>query len=471
MFIRFARTKAVAMFLKREGTGLLAQLNLLFELLRIWGDLGARRAVIKQVAEQKGSGDDTRYREIIRTSFFLNIAASGTLALAVIALSPQISKWLFGNAGNAPYVAAIAMILPISSFTTLIACVIKGNLLYAPYVKYTIIAYAGVVLTVPLIFFWGIWGAFFVLLAFFAFPLIGYLLLNRKERFLRLSDGISTGVMKEQLSYGAMDIYGITLSTLSRLAVATMITKSLGLAATGLYQVVLAFSTVYLAVLIQAVTGYTLPSVAAAKTREEGFSAVNDTIRFLTFVISPIVVSLIIFPEFYIYFFYDRSFYSAALPLQIQLIGTMFQIVTAAFSPYLVAHSKFRALLTSSTATPIVFMGGSFLMYRHWGLLGVSASFVISAAVAMGIEYGFCRRYFAMRINPKNIRLLAATAVWILYALLVGIGSANLWVRMSAILAGVAWFFFSSKDHEREFLSQRVKRIWPRSAAPEKVPA
>ena len=458
MVLRFVRTKTVAMLLGKEGTGFLAQLMLFFELLRVWGDLGGRRSVIKQVAECKELGrDSARYREIIKTSFAVNLTASLTLAVAVVLFSPQIARILYGNSSFAAYVAAVALILPFSSLGTLLGAIIKGNFSYSAFAGYTLAAFACVFLSIPLIHFLGMWGAVAVLFCYAAFPLFAYLMYNRREPYLTFASRSNPAVLKEQLNYGAIDIAAMSFINIARIAVAAMITKSLGLAAMGLYQVVLAFSYSYLTVLIQAVTGYTLPSVAAAKTSEDTSRAINDTLRFLLFVITPVVISLVVFPEFYIHIFYNDSFIEAALPLQIQLVGTMCSIVIAAMQPWLFANNKYFSIFVVSMLYPIAFFGFSMLWLARWGLSGVSLAGAVPGVLVLAAQCGFMKYHGAdLRLNPKNIRLVWATLAWFTYAMAVGILTHDAAWRFSGFAMAAPWFFFSSKDHERDFIWKRL---------------
>ena len=76
MAMRFIRTKCIALFLGPVGTGLLAQLAIFFELLRVWGDLGSRRGVIKQIAELRTGRESNRYREVVKSSYYLAVISS-----------------------------------------------------------------------------------------------------------------------------------------------------------------------------------------------------------------------------------------------------------------------------------------------------------------------------------------------------------------------------------------------------------
>src|SRR3990167_8217920 len=156
MIFRFVRTKAIAIFLGVAGTGFLAQLANFFEILRMAGSMGTRRAVIKQIAENKEGVGSPRYRDILYNSFFLVVFTSCFLSLFVTLFSRNIAQALYGNSDPYLYVIAVGWILPVASAATLISSILKANLAYAPFAKYTLGAYLLTVCLSPLfIYLWG----------------------------------------------------------------------------------------------------------------------------------------------------------------------------------------------------------------------------------------------------------------------------------------------------------------------------
>src|SRR3989338_1951134 len=239
MIFRFVRTKAIAIFLGVSGTGFLAQLANFFEILRMAGSMGTRRAVIKQIAENKEGVGSPRYRDIVYNSFFLVVFTSCFLSLLVTLFSRNIAQALYGNSNPYLYVIPVGWIRPVPSAAALISSILKANLESASFAKYTLGSYVAAICLSPLlVYLWGYAGAVVVQSLFFAMPLLGYLVLNLKKRFLFFSNRVHWPVMKEQFLDGFNFVYGQALNLLVRLVVATWITRELGLAQMGIYQVV-----------------------------------------------------------------------------------------------------------------------------------------------------------------------------------------------------------------------------------------
>ncbi|MBI3534986.1 MAG: oligosaccharide flippase family protein [Deltaproteobacteria bacterium] len=462
LVLRFARTKFIAIFLGRVGTGFLAQLTLFFETLRLFTSLGTRRAVMKQIAEVKKEGiNSPRYRELINSSFFTVLLLSGILVFLVTFLSPIISWMLFSDRSYYPYVVVVALIVPVASLSALVASILKGNLEFTLFSRCTIAGYLLVIIFIPFsLYFFRYWGALFIQLIFFLFPLMGYLWANTKNPFLVFSKSINFSAIKEQFLDGTNYIYSAFLSNLPKLVLASWITKKMGLAETGIYQLAMTVTAVYLLIPSQAVTGYMLPLVASETTHEKVTLAINDTARFLIFILTPVIVSLMAWPELFINVFYSAAFLPAAAVLIIQLIGAFFEIISEPFGSSLVAKGNLKPLYLVSTVHAALYTFLSFVLFNQWKLLGVAAAFSIASFVTLMMEYTMVKRYFDFQFSPKNKKLVAISSLWILLALWVGLVHEGLILRVGALLLMAPWFYLSSKNHERKFLWGKVKSIF-----------
>lgn len=468
MTMRFIRTKFIALFLGPAGTGFLAQLTIFFEALRVWGDLGSRRGVIKQVAEQRREGrQGARYREIISTSYFLALIASVATGIAVAYFARRISYGLYGNDSAVTYIQFLAVLLPFASVSTITASIVKGNLDFRPFAVYTLASYLVVMLVTPvLIYVFHFWGAVAVQGLFFIIPFAGYLIYNLKSRFLNFSPRISFHALKEQFSYGALQIYSDSFSNISRMLIASWIVKGLGLNVMGIFQVVITFSTVYLSIPIQAISGYTFPMIAAASTKEEINSAVNDSLRFLLFILVPVIAALMIWPEIFIRIFFSSEFLPAAPVLRLQLFGTLFTLIVQSYGAGLGARGELKAIFAGATAGPGLYILLSWLFFRHWALLAVAVSYSVACGVLCLLYVYFMRRDYGTHIFPKNRRLLAASFLWLLTACAGSFFFSSILYRSVMSSAGLIWFFVSSKDHERHFLYTKVKKFLSRERKP-----
>ena len=458
MLMRFVRTKFIAILLGPAGTGFLAQLTIFFEALRVWGDLGSRRAVIKQIAEQRKAGRASeKYGQVIKTSYVLALIASVLTAGAVILMADRISASLYGDASHARFIVFSALLLPVASISTITASIVKGNLDYTPFAKYTLASYVAVILATPLfIYFFHYWGAVIVQGLFFLFPLVGYLVFNARKRFLHFSGRISGGLLREQFSYGSQQIYQDSLINFSRLLAAAWIIKSLGLQEMGLYQVVITFSTVYMSIPIQSMTGYTFPLIAAAESHAEITKAINDSLRFLMFILVPVIVALMVWPEIFIVMFFSSEFLKAAPVLQVQLFSTLFLLMTFSYNSAISAKGKIKAMFWVATLQPVTFILLAWLLFPHWKLMGIASAYAVSMFFNYVAHCILTARFFGMKLYPKNLRLCAATALWVTAAFAAGCYSNDPWLRVLVAAGAVPWFLFSSKDHERKFLCDKT---------------
>src|SRR3989338_5153240 len=461
MIFRFVRTKAIAIFLGLSGTGFLAQLANFFEILRMAGSMGTRRAVIKQIAENKEGVGSPRYRDILYNSFFLVIFTSCFLSFLVTLFSRNIAEALYGNSDPYLYVIAVGWILPVASAATLTSSILKANLQYASFAKYTLGSYILAICLSPFfIYFWGYAGTVVVQGLFFAMPMLAYLVLNARKQFLFFSNRVHWPVMKEQLLDGFNFVYGETLNMLVRLVVAAWITRELGLAQMGIYQVVVTFSTVYLTIPVQSVSGYTLTAIAAATTPAEISKAVNDTTRFLLFLLMPVLACLMAWPELFIDILYSPKFFPAVPLLRIQLPGVFVGLLLHALGSVLVAKGKLKFLYIGSTFSAVFKFVSALILFSHWQLTGVAVAYAVTP-IAVGIFlYLIVRRQFALRIESRNKKLVVFSALWMLLAWILGaLMEGWLW-KLAAIGAGVIWFRACSTLKEREFLFKKARNLF-----------
>ncbi len=471
MFMRFIRTKAIALILGPEGTGFLAQLAILFEALRVWGDLGSRRGVIKQVAEQRFSGNASpRYREVVKASFFLAILSSVLLGTLVAIFSGTLSRLLYGDSSHYRFIIFLAFLLPAASLSTVTASIVKGNLDYLSFAKYSLGAFAAVILCTPfLIYFFKIEGAVLTMGLFFIFPFFAYLFLNAKKKFLHFAPGINFRALREQFSQGFVQIYQDTLVHFVRISIAAWIVHAMGLSMMGIYQVVLTFSTVYMNIPLHALSGYVLPTIARAQENREINLAINESIRFLLFILVPIVVIVIVIPEFLISFFFSREFLPAVPVLQVQVFSTLFILMSYSYTTALASKGKLKLVFIISTTQTSLFFAVVGILFPKWKLMGIAIAYCISSLTNCLMHYGYARHYFGTRLLPKNVKLVAMSMIWAASAYVGVTFFDHLATRIFLLGLGFFWFFISSKDHEREFVFNKLSYYLGRLTKP-KVP-
>lgn len=461
--VRLVRTKFIALILGPMGLGFIAQLFNFFETLRIFGDLGARQAVGRQIAEtlQHGGRESEAYKDVISSSLAIALSASSLTALTAVLFSAQLSRLLFGDAGHGSFIVAASLLLPLASVSTVIGSIIKGNLDFSSFAKYTLGAYGGLVLVTPfLLYGFHLSGAVALLGLFFLFPLIGYLIMNLKDPFLRFSKKLHAHIIRYQFEDGSLQVYLSVLAQLTRLGVGVWIIKTLGFELMGVFQMALAFSTVYLSIPLQAMSGYVFPAIAAASDTEEVNRMVNDSFRFSFFLFLPVLILLMVFPEIFIKLLFSEKFYAGANVLRILLYYSLSVIFYSSFTTALVAKRKLKVVYGVTAIHTLLFFLLMGIFSSWWQLPGISAAFSVSAVFAAWAFFAIARHRLGIFFFPKNVRLLILSGIWLLAASAAGFLNAAWPWRAGALAFMIPWFFMTTKAHERKFFAATGLALW-----------
>ncbi len=465
MIFRFVRTKLIAVFLGTQGLGFLSQFGNLLETLRSYGTIGTRRAVIRQVASAKESGvHSQRYGEVIKTSFFLVLLASGLIAFVTTVFSVKISHAIFGDERYYLFVVILSCMLPVVSISTLLGAIVKGNLEYRSFAYYNVVCYLVTILvTWPAIYFFKYWGAVFTNFLFFALPVIGYFIMNERKHFLNFSHKINFTLLKEQFHDGFNCIYEETLAGTLKLIVMSWITVRLGFVEMGIYQVVMAFTTVYLVIGIHSSTGYTLPTIASAKDWKQANDALNNTVRLLIFLLSPVIILLLMIPEIFIEILYSKEFLPAIPVLRIQLLGSFFITLGTSFYTYLMAKGKMKPLYIAATIHPVSYFVLCWLFFERGKLFGVAWGFTIAAFIAMVANFWLAKHYFQIKLQANTLLLIITSFLWILAATVVTIYTHSLFFDTLLLAVGLPWFFIVVGSEEKKFLFNKLGNFLKKS--------
>jgi PST family polysaccharide transporter len=463
MIVRFVRTKFIAMILGPAGLGFIAQLTNFFETLRIFGDMGARQAVVRQIAETRLSGgrESEAYKDVISSSFVIALSAASLTALVVTLFSHPFSKILFGDDSHARFIVAMALLLPMASISTVVGAIIRGNLDFSAFAKYTLAAYLVLILvTPPLLYKFHLWGAVALQGLFFLFPLIAYLVLNGKSTFLRFSKKLHAHIIRYQFEDGALQVYLMLLNQLTRIGVGVWVINVLGLESMGVYQMALAFSTVYVAMPIQAMSSYVFPMIAAARNSEEINREINDSFRFPVFILMPILITMMVTPGIFIRIFFSAKFLVGIYALRILLFYSLTMIFYSPLVTALMAkrHLKVIYVITALSTLSLFLMMWPFFYY--WKLAGIALAFSVSGILLAIVYYIFAKRHLEFYVSPKNIRLMILSGIWLLAASIVGFLNVGWPWQIGVLALVIPWFFMSAKGHERKFLVDQAVALW-----------
>jgi O-antigen/teichoic acid export membrane protein len=154
------RAKILAAWLGPEGTGTLAQLSTLTAVLVPLATLGIGSGVVSMIAEARARQDFEKIRRVEAAARTIAWGLGGALALLAIVLSPWLASGIYRNPAYAWAVMLGAASVPFAAVASVRISMIQGHeAIRANAILNTTIAITGIVIMIPLAYYFSVRGA------------------------------------------------------------------------------------------------------------------------------------------------------------------------------------------------------------------------------------------------------------------------------------------------------------------------
>ena len=154
------RSKILAIWLGPEGTGTLAQLSSLTSVLVPLATVGIGGGLVTMIAEARSRNDVDRIRRVEAAARTIAWTVGGALALGAIIASPWLAKAIYRDSSFAWAVMLGAASVPFAAVASVRVSMIQGHeAVRANATLNTLIAIIGIVVLIPLAYYFGVRGA------------------------------------------------------------------------------------------------------------------------------------------------------------------------------------------------------------------------------------------------------------------------------------------------------------------------
>ncbi|MBI5607679.1 MAG: oligosaccharide flippase family protein [Deltaproteobacteria bacterium] len=474
LLVSIVRTKIVALYVGKAGMAVLAQLADWQTLLATYVLLGSEQGLVALSADawaRHSREGIERLLRVVRT----RIAPPVALALLVLALaSPWLMPAVTGHDGTVLAGAGATLSLLLQLWVRPRQSILNGAKAFGLIARSKIIeSLSAVAVVIPLVLAFGLPGAMWSLAVVHLSSLLATAWVWRQLPLPAVAAQPEHGNSQEGKTLrqfgGAILITGGAASLIS-LLLRRRIIEVLGLEQAGLWQVAHSLTLQYLGIVLGAMSAYSFPAYRAAAQRPGQLEIeVNQTLRSVLLVITPIIVGLLTLREILILVLFSRDFSGAADLMQIQLVGDLFKVVAWATGLTLLASGRVWQHVALD-----LFFGGTWVLgveiaSRQAGGLGPSIGFAVNQ-VLMCIGYLAVNRWvFGLRVRRSNLGLLAGSAILIVGTAL--LSHAPLAVRaLGAALGLLVWAWLGVRREEvvalRAWLASRIGRLLGRSKSP-----
>jgi antigen flippase len=374
ILIGMVKTKFVAVWLGPSGVGLLNLYNSMIAPVSTLAGMGLQTSGVRQIAEAHGSGDKERISKVVKT-LRLTCWGTGLLgAFLMVILSPLLSQWTFQNQDHMLPIAFLGSVILFGNISSGQRCIIQGTRRIKALAQLQIIgAASGVLISLPLFYFFGSKGILPSLILMSGSSLLASWIFARKIQLYRAKPN-RCEIAKEVkflLCFGFPLMLTGLQRTLKYYGIRLVLVNRFGAEGVGQWAAALGLSGILVDFVLQAMGTDYYPRLTAvghdpARMREE----VNAQTHVAVILALPALLATMLFAPLAIQIFYSERFDEAIPILRWSIFGAFGRVVTWPLGFIILAKGMGKTYLFTSllnSAAQLVFL---WVLTRYFGLTG-----------------------------------------------------------------------------------------------------
>jgi PST family polysaccharide transporter len=435
ILISVIRSKFVAVLLGTAGMGIQGLYQSTLSFIQSITSLGLSSSAVRDVSEANGSGDTDRISRTVTTLKRL-VWFTGLFGMvAVMALSPVLSKATFGNYDYTIPLIVLSCTLLFEQLASGGRVVLQGMRRLKDLARASAAgATAGLVISVPIYYIYGIKGIVPTLVLSSVTGMLIMWLFSRRVVVPKVElSGQETwhnGRMMIKMGL-AMSASGI-MSTGVAYVIRSYIMHSDGTSAVGLFQAGFVIINTYVGMVFSAIGTDYYPRLAAAnKENGECRRIVSQQGEIATHILAPLLCGCILLMPVILRVLYSEQFLEAEPFVLWCCPGMMLRMASWLIAFQFVAKAESGLFITTEVIGNLVYMTFSILGYKLGGLTGLGIAFTCDYLVYTVIVYAIAaRRYgfsFSREFNASYL-LQSAVVIFTLAAALLLPRPVNYWI-------------------------------------------
>jgi len=435
------RAKVLAALLGPGGTGVLAQLSTLTATLVPLATLGLGNGVTAMIASARAQGDLLLVKRVRSTSLTLTWLVGLALALLAAVASPWLADAIYRDRQWTWVILVGVAVIPLSAVSSLRVSMLQGYQAVKGMAGLNgIIALASILTIVPLACYFRLPGAVAQLVVVAAVYVIasGWMEARNAPAIPReVGPNIDRALLRPLMRYGSSALLVGLSSTLALLVLRSVLVSKLGLTPNGIYQVCVGISGLYMPLILNSITAFVWPEIAAQRNDADTVGTMRESLRLALLLMTGAAGAMLAGAPIWIPLFYSGRFLPALDLLPFQFVGDYFRTIAWICGIWLVPKNRLRPWVLFDLVYGITMLVTFSLLVDRVGLRSVVIAYVVAHISHAVLHYALARKVLRFHLGPDNRRLLFASLV-----LLIGLGvftPRNLAGVALGVLALAAW--------------------------------
>jgi len=415
--IGMVRTKLVAVLLGPTGVGLLGLYISATGLVGTIAGMGIGSSGVREISEAHGSGDPQRMAHSLKT---LRRACwiTGILGwILTAAFSYPLSVWTFNSPEYAWAIALLGVTTLFGSISSGQSALIQGTRRIGDLARLSVIGVlAGTTVAVVLYWFLGEKGVVPVLITTAALNLGFTWWFARKIHILKVDQSFAETWQnsKRLLRLGLAFMWSGLLSAAVSLAIRSIIVRTFGLEANGIYQAAWGISGMFAGFILGAMGTDFYPRLTAiADDHPAMVRLVNEQTEIGILLALPGLVGTLIFAPWVMKIFYSSQFLPGGELLPWFVLGIFGRVISWPLGFIVLALGAGKWFVFSETLFSLGQLVLTFWMVKNVGLWGVGIAFALLYLFCTVFWVFLSRHLIAFQWSKKVVIMLAESTFFV----------------------------------------------------------
>lgn len=405
ILVTIIRSKVVAVLLGPGGMGISGLLQSTADTIRSIVCCGLDVSAVKSISASKDNYSPTVIT-LRRLVWFTGTAG----LIATFFLAPWLSNMAFGNRDYVNAFRIVSISLLVGQINVGQTALLQGTFHYKDMAKSSFLgSLVGLVIVVPIYYFWGVKGIPFVIVLASVIALCFSHYYSRKISVDKneLTKKEFRAKSKEMLTLGlSLSVVGI-VNSITAYLLRIFISKEGGVEAVGLYNAAFAIANTYIGMVLMSMTTDYIPRLSSCQgDNKQICELINKQIVILCILVLPLASAFMVLIKPVVILLYSSRFLPIMEMLLWVMLGMFFRGISWASSYSFVARGDSTVFFINETVTAIYTLLFSVLGYKILGIEGLGIAFVLSYFLYTIQLFVLCKKRISYSMDKETIRLL-----------------------------------------------------------------
>lgn len=360
-----------------SGLAIFAQFQNAQSIIATISQGGINSGVTKYTAEYYDSSDKRKmlWSASLLVTVIFTILASITTFLS----SELLSNYIFGNDNYSFAFKLLSVSLTFYSTNQLLLSILNGLKEIKSYICVNVIqSIFALVISVILIFFYGINGALVAMVANQSVIFFVILIALRNHALIRLknlTDRFNLEQIKNLSKYSLMTLVSAISGPASYLFVRNYVGVNYSWESAGHWQAMMYISTMYLLVITTALSTYYLPKLSELSNKKELRTEIYNGYKFIIPVVIALSTLMYLLKDFIVWLLFTPDFESMKELFFWQMIGDVIKISSWLISYIMLAKAKVKRFVITEITFSLSFGFLCVIFLKFNGVIGLSYAY------------------------------------------------------------------------------------------------